>query len=306
VIGRPRKDGTVSPNLVDDLGDKPVAQIDQSDVDRIIKQRFRNHRPGSVQRFLITPLSAVLNHAAKRKWCDRPAFNRPKYKDKRKRWASYEECDRLLAATVSVDKCCAKNVRIWQASYLRTLILFLMLTGCRISEALQLDWEDVDMGARWLVFRNTKRDKHGEDQLGEDRGVPIHRQLVVALANLPVLADGKRRGRVFRTADGQPYTDREVDGRGGRINKAWNRACKDAGIGDLHIHDMRHTCATHLVMREVGDAVRDEILGHDSTETGRRYAHVPRPLLLEAIDRLPERQMIPVLVQRAARRVKSV
>jgi integrase len=308
IIGRSRKDGTVGPNLVDDLGEKPVDQIGQEDVDTIKKKRFRNCKPGTIQRFLLTPLTAVLNHAAKRGWCVRPSFDRPKYKDQRTRWANYEEADRPLAAAVSKAKCCAKNIRTWQATYLRTLILFLLLTGCRIGEALFLEWEDVDLNARWLVFRNTKRSKRGEDRPGEDRGVPIHRQLVIALANLPVPADGKRTGRVFKTANGNPYSDRDadIDGRGGRINKAWNRVCQGAEIADLHIHDLRHTCATWLLMAGVGDEVRDDILGHSSTETGRRYAHVPRPLPLAAIEKLPERQMQFPAVQVRRARVKSV
>lgn len=78
-------------------------------------------------------------------------------------------------------------------------------------------------------------------------------------------------------------------------------------MADLHIHDLRHTCATWLVMAGVSEEVRDEILGHASSETGRRYAHVPRPLLMEAIDQLPDRAVPPAEIpQRPARRVKSV
>ena len=53
------------------------------------------------------------------------------------------------------------------APHVRPLFLFLMLTGCRVSEAINLKWRDVDLEARWLVLRDTKN--------GTDRGVPIHR-----------------------------------------------------------------------------------------------------------------------------------
>jgi hypothetical protein len=39
----------------------------------------------------------------------------------------------------------------------------------------------------------------------------------------------------------------------------------------------------------VVEEVSDELMGHASTKTGRTYAHVPRPALLEAVDRLPFR-----------------
>lgn len=190
-----------------------------------------------------------------------------------------------------------------------------MLSGCRISEALLLDWTDVDLGARWLVFRNTKRGKRGADQPGEDRGVPIHHQLVIALANLPVASDGpnrgpQRQGRVFVAPTGKPYADREAYGGGARLKRAWDGVCRRAGITGLHIHDLRHTCATWLLMAGVQAEVRDEILGHGSSETGRRYAHVPRPLPMAAIEKLPERQMVPLAApqpsdQRVRARVRA-
>lgn len=70
--------------------------------------------------------------------------------------------------------------------------------------------------ARWLIFRNTKRNKGGPDMPGEDRGVPIHPQLVCVLANLPMGRDG-RQGRVFRTSRGQPYASKEAYPGGGQI-----------------------------------------------------------------------------------------
>jgi integrase len=60
-----------------------------------------------------------------------------------------------------------------------------MLTGCRVSEAINLKWRDVDLQAHWLVLRDTKN--------GTDRGVPIHRQLVEVLTGLPSAATKKAR-----------------------------------------------------------------------------------------------------------------
>jgi len=42
-------------------------------------------------------------------------------------------------------------------------------------------------------------------------------------------------------------------------------------------------------MAGVHEQVRDEIMGHASSDMGRRYSHVPRASLTEAIDRLPPR-----------------
>jgi integrase len=101
------------------------------------------------------------------------------------RWASYEEADRLLAAA---------------SPHLRPLLLFLMLTGARMSEALELDWTDVNLAERWVVFRGTKRGSSPNGE-GRDRGIALHPQLVGVLASLP----GNRQGLIFRTDKDVPY-----------------------------------------------------------------------------------------------------
>jgi integrase len=96
------------------------------------------------------------------------------------------------------------------APHVRPLFLFLMLTGCRVSEAINLKWRDVDLAARWLVLRDTKN--------GTDRGVPIHRQLVEVLTGLPSTAT--KQGSVFLTDRGNPYKDRNRE-EGGQCRSAW-------------------------------------------------------------------------------------
>jgi integrase len=54
---------------------------------------------------------------------------------------------------------------------------FLLYTGARVSEALYLDWRQVDLARREVQFLNTKN--------GESRGVPLHPRLVEALSALP-------------------------------------------------------------------------------------------------------------------------
>lgn len=261
IIGRTRADGSLSPCLLTDFGDRLVNTIDQTAASEVIRRRFAGRKPGTIERNFITPLVAVLRFAARQKWCDPPMLERPKYDDRRRRWAPYDEADRLLAHA---------------AAHARPVVLFLMLTGARVAEAVELDWIDVDLSQRWLVFRGTKN--------GEDRGVPIHAQLLATLANLP----GDRKGRVFRTQRGRPYVDRHRR-EGGQIKTAWRLACARAGIADLRPHDLRHSFSTWLTMAGVHEQVRDEIMGHASTDMGRRYSHIPRGDLIAAVDKLPGR-----------------
>lgn len=271
VIGRQRKDGSITPNLVDHFGPWRLAQIDQSAVDDIIRRRYPTASSSTIQRQILTPLIAVMRFGARRGWCDPPMLDRPEQPPGRKRWATYDEADRLLLEA---------------SPHIRVLIRFLMFTGARMAEALHLEWAEVDLGQRWAVLRDTKN--------GEDRGIPLHRQVVAELANLPY-----RDGRVFRTNRGRPYAEKRNQG-GGQIKTAWAATCRRAEVTGITPHDLRHTCSTWLTMAGVHEQVRDEIMGHASTGMGRRYSHVPRPMLLEAVDKLPDRVFS---VERPVRRI---
>jgi integrase/recombinase XerD len=63
--------------------------------------------------------------------------------------------------------------------------------------------------------------------------------------------------------------------------------CRRAGVAGVTPHTMRHTFSTWLTAAGVTERIRDELMGHSSTDTGRRYAHVPRAELVAAVSRLP-------------------
>ncbi len=57
-------------------------------------------------------------------------------------------------------------------------------------------------------------------------------------------------------------------------NRAWNSACKRAGIEDFRFHDLRHTWASWLIQSGVPLSVLQEMGGWESIEMVRRYAHL--------------------------------
>jgi integrase len=95
--------------------------------------------------------SYVLRHAARRGWYDVPCFERPRVCKPQTRWLTHDEADRLIAVC---------------APHLQPLVVFLLNTGCRIGEALRLQWTDVDLHSRTARFLRTKN--------GESRGVPLN------------------------------------------------------------------------------------------------------------------------------------
>ncbi|MBX9622127.1 MAG: site-specific integrase [Alphaproteobacteria bacterium] len=66
--------------------------------------------------------------------------------------------------------------------------------------------------------------------------------------------------------------------------KAWKTIRNQAGVSDVHIHDLRHTFASHLVSSGVSLSIVGKLLGHTQASTTQRYAHLADAPLREAAE----------------------
>ena len=229
-----------------------------------------NPSPATRLREITTPARAVLTHAARRGWPDVPLFDIAPASPSRTEWLTPGEVDRLLAAA---------------APHIKPLLSFLVATGARMSEALYLPWQDVDLDHARALLRDTKS--------GKDRPVDRCPRALAALTALP-----HRHGNVFRTRSrfetlpdgtrkehpGAPYADRVRQG-GGQIKTAWLSALRKSGITKpISPHGLRHTWASWhyaehrhtLLLRFVG--------GWSTVTLVERYAHiVPASMAAEII-----------------------
>lgn len=236
-----------------------LAQIGQIELDACARALYPKVSAETRNRQVYTPFIAIWKKAQKRGLCEYREWERPKMTAKpRDRWCTVAEVEKLVASAS------------W---HLGPLVTFLAFTGARMSEALYLEWKDVDLEQRWVVFRETKRKD-------EDRGVPLHPSAVAALEHI-----GKKDGRVFLTPKDRPYHDTEKLA-GGQVKSAWAGMCRRAGVKGVTPHTMRHTFSTWLTAAGVTERIRDELMGHASHETGRRYAHVPREELVSSVAKL--------------------
>ena len=71
------------------------------------------------------------------------------------------------------------------------------------------------------------------------------------------------------------------------LKNGFSGACKRAGIANFRPHDLRHTCASWLVMAGVPLYEVRDILGHASIRTTERYAHLAPENLRAAVNALP-------------------
>jgi integrase len=244
------------------FGRTPLAKIDQDAIDVGARKAFPDASAATRDRQWYTPVSAVLNHAARRGLCSRIVMERPKKPKGRIVSTSPEKADRLIAAC---------------NEHLRPLMIFLFYTGARIGEALWLTWDDVDLTRSHVTFPRTKN--------GEQRGVPLHPRVRAALANLL-----HREGEVFRRPDGKPYERPRGDedtSAGSRIRTAFAGACRRAGISDFTPHCCRHTWATWHYAQNRDLLALQRLGGWKSLAMVTRYAHVYVSELAHTIENLP-------------------
>jgi integrase/recombinase XerD len=147
----------------------------------------------------------------------------------------------------------------------RALLELLYSTGARISEAVGLDRDDIDVPARTVLLRG-KGDKQ--------RLVPVGRPALAALDAYLV------RGRPTFAARGRGIPAVFLNARGARLSRqsAWAVLREAADRCEIAAavspHTLRHSFATHLLEGGADVRVVQELLGHASVTTTQVYTLV--------------------------------
>lgn len=196
---------------------KLVREIKPGNVVDLARKLYPNAGPATRNRQVITPVQAIINHSAKRGLCSPVRFERLKVPAKPRRVASELWLSKFMEHA---------NPRMG------ALALFMTMTGARISEAVALDWAEVDLAACTAVLLKTKN--------GDTRTATLPSPLVQVLSELP---GKKEKGKVFG------YKSRQS------IQTAWATAEKRAQIEHIPPHDAGRRLFATLMIRSGVDAV---------------------------------------------------
>jgi len=247
----------------------PLNSVTQADVDALVdSMEADGYAPATINRKMQS-LRAVLKREAK---AGRYTLPIPDYKP-----ASERDSARQFVLSVEDEALILEGVLAWDSlpdvqplGRLRRrdghdyhdLFVFLADVGCRMTQALNVRWTDVERshdGHTYIRFWRA-----GEQKGGMVRTIPCTQRVKAVL---------ERRMRDHYGAPG-PFSMLTKT----RANKLWNRALKGTHLEsekECVPHALRHTCATRLLAMTGDIKLVQEWLGHrDIKTTAQVYAKV--------------------------------
>jgi len=225
------------PPLLLEWKDRRLTDISTADILGFYNKKAKDGSYGNANRYL-TLIKSIFNRAIE--WGDyrgvNPACKVPVHREPphRTRYLEDGEIEKFLKA------CDAR---------LRPLAICAILTGLRRGELFGLRWENIDLRQRLLHVLKSKS--------GKAREIYIVPQLEDLLLGL----EPKKEGLVFTL----PY---------GTFRKLFDAAVEDSGVKAFHWHDLRHTFASHFIMKNADLPALQKILGHSTPTMTLRYAHL--------------------------------
>ena len=184
-----------------------------------------------------------------------PTLRIKRYQEtQRERFLSVEEVQRFMEGLPHLP---AKQ---------RAYLLLLLLTGARKSEARMMRWTDLDEHHRLWKKPRTKN--------GASHVVPLPVQVMAALQELPRCSPW-----VFPGQRDRPWSAATVD-------KFWHVTRSRWGLDDVHLHDLRRSCASYLAISGENLPTIQNVLNHRSLAPTAIYAR----LNTQAVDRALQRQ----------------
>lgn len=147
------------------------------------------------------------------------------------------------------------------------------LTGARQGELLCLLWRDVNWEQQTLTVRGTKTEGSlrvvdlaslAVALLRDHRRVELEKRLKLG----PGATCGDDHATIFTNQVGKAMD-------AGGLKRTWKRIIRDAGVGHVRFHDLRHASATYMLQAGVPLQMVSARLGHSRTSTTADvYSHV--------------------------------
>jgi integrase len=236
----------------DSLADEHLTVRRRGSDGRVSLVPLEKKRSGATTNRFLAALSSVCTYGVKELgWLERNPVERvtkPKENKGRVRYLDDNELPRFLAA-------CRKHPDLYLA------VLLSLTTGGRQTEIMSLRWGQIDLktGRATLHAGTTKND--------DARILSVVGEAYTLL---------QERSKVRSLSDDRIFPPTHLAKKSDYLNlrTPFTAALTEAEITNFHWHDLRHTCASYLMMNGVSSLEISKVLGHRTMAMVSRYAHL--------------------------------
>jgi site-specific recombinase XerD len=243
-------------------GQKPLKDLSEFDVRRIVKKILDAGRKPRTAQYVMATLRQVWNHARRAKLASGDSPTRsvkvPKFDNRRQRFLSHTEADKLLAALKEKDET------------LHDMALLSLHTGMRASEIFKLTWGCIDTERGLITILDAKS--------GKGRAAFMTDEIKKMFNDLE---RGNNDRLVFLRRDKKPFSEIPTLFRQIIASLKFNENVTD-NRQRVCFHTLRHTMASWHAEGGTDLYVLKELLGHGSITLTERYSHLSNKALQEA------------------------
>ena len=262
-------------HIIPTLGRKRLLELTTADVDRLISKKMKEPLATSTVSRVRSVLAQALDQAIRWGWVYRnvASFARP------------PKMVRTEGRTLTIDQA-RTFLAALQDHNNEALYTLMLATGLRRGEVLGLMWTDLDFKRSVVkVQRQLKRTDEGLE-VSDTKTLSSRRTINLAEPMIRLMASHRKRQSEARLRLGDAWTDSgfiftssvgtAIDPR--NLLRDFKQVCLKAGLGDWHLHELRHSAASLMLAQGVKLQVVSEVLGHSSIRmTADVYGHILDP-----------------------------
>lgn len=246
--------------LIPAFGRKLLSDIGVRDILAVQSSVRRTGAPATANRYL-TLMSRMFNVAVQLGIIEKNACSKIKKlpeNNARTRHLTPPEVSRMLEALAA-----------WPNKSFAGLIRFLLFTGVRRGEAMDLTWDRVNFEEETIFLDKTKN--------GKSRTVLLNSLAVGVLREMEVLRKDAHPFVFPGHCKESPFVN---------PRRAFKDLCAKLKIEDFHIHDLRHSYCSIAANSGVDLYGIQRLVGHSSSQMTQRYTHLASQTLRDATERV--------------------
>lgn len=221
---------------------------------KINKDHPKNINEQDIKNFLSSCIKANTQrnyHSAIKLFYDICLNQKQKFKN-----IPYTKTDKNIPIILSVEEI-QKMFDVCENKKHRLILALLYSCSLRVSELINLKWENVDRSRMVIYILNAKG--------GKDRQVGLNGMLIKMMEDY--YKEFKTKFFIFSGQFGEQYSDRSV-------GQAIKQLANKAGINKrVYTHLIRHCSASHLLDQGTDIHLIQRLLGHSSVKTTSIYLH---------------------------------